>query len=232
MTVIATDSNRLSNVVKYEDHPHLGLCRDVVTVYDAASTYVVGTVLGKFIASPVGTAGAIVGTGNGAMGAITMTSNANLQLGTYILKIVKAAANAGDFVLLNPQGVVVGNGTVAVAFAQAGFAFTLADGATDFVVGDYLPIVVTGTEKYKKVEATATDGTEVASVIFLTDKIGSYGDLAITANTDTTVVVLSRGKAIVSKSALTFGASVNTADELALAYKQLKALQIFAEATN
>lgn len=229
MTVIATDSTRFSAVVKYENEPQLGLCRDVVTVYDAAATFKVGAVLGKFIASPTGTAGATVGTGNGVMGAITVTSNKNLQLGTYTLRVITAAANAGDFVVTDPAGDVVGHGTVAVAFSQGGLAFTLADGATDFVVGDTIPIVVAGTEKYKLVEATATDGSEIASAVYIADIGGNSGDLAITANTDTKVLVLSRGPAIVGDTALTYGASVNTTAEKNALYAQLKAVGILVE---
>ena len=58
MSVIATEGKRLSDVVKYEMMPELGYCRDVVTVYDSAATWNVGAVLGKYIASPTGIAGA------------------------------------------------------------------------------------------------------------------------------------------------------------------------------
>ena len=229
MTVLATDSNRLSTVVKYEQEPNLGICRDVLTVYDAASTYVVGAVLGSYIDTPTGTAGATVGTGDGVMGAITVTSNKNLQLGVYTLRIVKAAANAGDFIVTDPAGDVVGYGTVAVAFSQGGLAFTLADGSADFVVGDTIPITVAGTVKYKLVEATATDGTEIAKAVFIADSLGNYGDLAITASTDTTVLALTRGHVIVSKDELSYGASVNTTAEKNALYAQLKAVGILAE---
>lgn len=230
MSVIATDSNRFSTVVKHEHCPEKRYCRDVLTAYDAAATWKVGAVLGKFIASPTGTAAAVAGnTGNGTMGAVTVTSNKSLKLGVYTLRIVKAAANAGDFVVVDPDGDVMGFGTVAVAFSQGGIAFTLADGATDFVVGDAFTITVAGTEKYKLVEATATDGSEVASAVYIADVNGNSGDLALTANTDTKVLALTRGPAIVAKTALTYGASVNTDAEKDALYAQLKAVGIIAE---
>ncbi len=230
MAVIATDSTRFSAVVKYEFEPSKALCRKALTVYDAAATLAVGSVLGKFIASPVGVAAAIAGnTGNGVMGAITVTSVANLKLGVYKVKITAAAANAGAFVLIDPQGDVVGSGNVAVAFSQAGIAFTLADGATDFVVGDGFTITVTGTEKYKLVEATATDGSEQAAAVLITNSLGESNPVVLTANTDTSVLALVNGPAIVAKSALSFGASVNTAAELAIAYAELEALGIHVE---
>lgn len=229
MTVLATSANVLSTVVKSEYAPEIGYCRKAVTVYDSAATFAVGAVLGRFLASPTGTATAGTNTGNGTMGTVTVTGKA--QIGTYTLKINKAAANAGDFTVVNPQGNVVGNGTVAVAFSCPDMSFTLADGATDFVVGDTFTIAVTGTEKYKLVEATATDGTDKAAAIFIADKVGNYGSLAIAATTDTTVLALVRGPARVSKSSLTFGSSVDSAGELAKAYAELEALGIIVDTT-
>tara|TARA_Y100000114_G_C11764120_1_gene332393 strand:- start:67112 stop:67504 length:393 start_codon:yes stop_codon:yes gene_type:complete len=47
MTIIATDTARLSNLVKHELWPETGYCRKMLTVNEAAAkTYVVGTVLG------------------------------------------------------------------------------------------------------------------------------------------------------------------------------------------
>ena len=52
MPIIATDTPRLSNLVKHEYEPSLGFCRAAVTVNEAAATtYQVGTVLGKVTAS-------------------------------------------------------------------------------------------------------------------------------------------------------------------------------------
>lgn len=232
MSVIATDSTRFSAVVKYEFEPQLSLCREVLTVNDAAATLRPGAVLGKFIASPTGTAAAVAGnTGNGTMGTVTVTSNKNLQIGTYLLRIVKIAANAGDFVVTDPQGDVVGHGTVGVAFSQAGIAFTLADGSTDFAVNDRFTIAVAGTEKYKLVEATATDGTEQARAVLIADELGLSRDIALTADTDTTVLALARGPVIVAREALQVGASVNTTPELAQVYADLKAVGILSEAS-
>lgn len=46
--IIATETQRLSNVLKAELFPELGYCREVVTVNEAAAAeYVPGTVVGK-----------------------------------------------------------------------------------------------------------------------------------------------------------------------------------------
>lgn len=52
MTVIATDVDRFSNIVKMEFEPASGFCREVVTVNIAAgATLVAGTVLAKVTAT-------------------------------------------------------------------------------------------------------------------------------------------------------------------------------------
>lgn len=124
-----------------------------------------GTVLGK-TATSTATAAAVVGAGNGAMSAVTTTPDA-LQ-GVYTVKITKAAANAGDFEVLDPRNEVAGLGTVGVAYATGGLSFTLADGATDFAVGDTIKITVGSlVTRYAQLAPTATDGTQYAAGVLL-----------------------------------------------------------------
>lgn len=94
----------------------------------------------SFAASAAATAWS-TNTGNGAMGTITVSSGA--KPGTYKLQIIEPAANAGTFIVTDPDGVPISaKGTVASAFSAGGLAFTLADGGTDFVAGDGFDIVV------------------------------------------------------------------------------------------
>ncbi len=118
----ATEAKRLSNVVKQELWPETGYTRAVVTVNDAASTLVPGSVLGK----------------------------------------------------------------------------------------------VTATGKYKVAVQTAVDGSEVADAIVMQE-------IAVPATTDTKVLVLIKGPAIVSKAGLVLDATYNTAGELAAVYAALEA---------
>ena len=85
-------------------------------------------------------------TGNGVMGAITVT--ARTPCGRYRLKIVAAAVNAGTFIVEDPFGRLLSTGTVGVAFSAGGLAFTLADGAADFVAGDgfYIDVLPNNTD--------------------------------------------------------------------------------------
>ena len=100
------------------------------------------TRIGVEVAAGTAVAAAFAGnTGNGTMGAVTVSAGA--KAGVYNLIVIEPGANAGVFQVIDPDGVFVGRGTVAVAFSAGGLAFTLADGATDFVAGDGFTITVT-----------------------------------------------------------------------------------------
>jgi hypothetical protein len=230
VALVATETKRLGDVLKYEFEREMGFCRKAVTAYESgAKTYTPGTVLGKTLVS--GSAAAVAGganTGNGTMGSITVSSHA--KVGQYVLRITVASSNAGAFELLNSNGSVVGTGNVASAFVGAGLAFTLADGSTDFIVGDTFVITVTGTEKYKILENTASDGSAAFAGIYIGASNGLGIDTSVAATTDTTVLILERGPALVAKEGLTLGASINTAAEKAALYAQMAAVGIIAEA--
>lgn len=230
VALVATETKRLGDVLKYEFEREMGFCRKAVTAYESgAKTYTPGTVLGKTLVS--GSAAAVAGganTGNGTMGSITVSAHA--KIGQYILRVTVASSNAGAFELLNSNGSVVGTGNVASAFVGAGLAFTLADGATDFIVGDTFVITVTGTEKYKILENTASDGSAAFAGIYIGASNGLGIDTSVAATTDTTVLILERGPALVAKEGLTLGASINTAAEKAALYAQMATVGIIAEA--
>lgn len=224
MSLVATEATRFNGVVKYEQEASVGICRDVVTVYEASGkTYPIGTVLGRSFVSTSVTATAGTNTGDGAIGTVTATGKA--QRGTYTIRINKAASNAGDFTVADPSGNVIGFGTVAVAFSNQ-IAFTLADGSADFVVGDSFTVEVVGDYKYKMVESTATDGSAKACAIYISAKDGSFSTSTIAATTDTSVIALVRGDVIVGKETLTYGASIDTTAEKTKMYSELEAIGI------
>jgi hypothetical protein len=138
--------------------------RAAVTIA-AGSVLAACSLLALLASGMTATATAGTNTGNGAMGAITVEPGA--QVGTYMLRITKAATNAGDFEVLDPEGDVVGLGSVAAAFNAGGLSFTLADGATDFVVGDTFKIAVTGAGKYVAFDPTATTGAQNPSAMLI-----------------------------------------------------------------
>jgi hypothetical protein len=81
--------------------------------------------------------------------------------------------------------------------------------------------VVTATGKYKVCVQTATDGSQNAAAVLMEDK-------TIANSTDTKVLALVRGPAIVSKSGLVFDASFDQEAKRAAAYASLAAKGIVA----
>lgn len=75
---------------------------------------------------------------------------------------------------------------------------------------------VTADGKYKFSVQTAVDGSQTADAILLEDMV-------LPATTDTKILVLLKGPAVVSKSALILDATHNTAPELAAIYASLEA---------
>lgn len=90
------------------------------------------------------TAGAVVGTGNGVITMATPNTGAGVKLGVYNVNFVEPITNLGTFQVEDPDGVVVGNGFVGTAFTGV-VKFTIADGSTDFLAGDRIPITVAET---------------------------------------------------------------------------------------
>lgn len=215
MSVIATDTKRLSNLLKAELWSELGYCREVVTAYEAAAkTYAVGTTLGRVITSGIATATADAGnTGTGTFGTITVTAPA--KVGKYRVVITAADTNAGTFAVIDPDGIAVGTGTVAAAYSKGGLAFTISD-ATDFIVGDGFTVTVAGTYKYKIAVETATDGSKEVMAVVLEDK-------AVAATTDTKLVVLVKGPASVAKGGLVLDATYDDATKKGVVYAALEA---------
>lgn len=140
------------------------ISREAVTVV-SGQNLAAGTVVGKITKAGTASAAAFAGnTGNGAMGAITVSAGA--KAGVYKLTVVEPAADAGAFQVEDPDGVVIGTGNVASAFSAGGLAFTLADGTANFIAGDGFNITVAaGSGKHKAYNANNTDGSEVAAGI-------------------------------------------------------------------
>lgn len=141
------------------------LSREVVTILSGSGVISAGMVLGQITKAGTASAAAYAtNTGNGAMGAITVSAGA--VAGAYKLTVIEPGANVGTFQVEDPNGVLVGIGAVASAFSAGGLAFTLADGGTDFVAGDGFTITVAaGSLKYAPYDDDNTNGTEVATAI-------------------------------------------------------------------
>jgi hypothetical protein len=217
MTLIATDGQRLSNVLKYEFGSDIGYCRLAVTVNEATQkTYTPGTVLARSLvggaaATPTINTGS---TGNATSSAVTVQTTA--RVGTYTVLFTAATA----FRVVDPQGQVIGTGATGVAFSAGGIGFTITAGGTPAVAGDSFSIVVTGTEKYKQVAVGTVDS---GIVVFILDNLGYSRDITVPANTDTTVVVVHRGMCAVADASLSYGTSITTTAQKQAVYSALEA---------
>lgn len=167
--------------------------RGIVTISSAAGAMEPGTVLGKITVGAVTSAAAAGNTGDGVMGAVTTA--AGIKAGVYVLTVIEPAAGAGAFMVEGPDGVTIGTGNVAAAFAAGGLSFTLADGATDFVAGDSFTITVAaGTGQYVAYDAAAADGSQVAAGVL-------FAAVADSAADQQAIAILRRAE--VAESALT-----------------------------
>lgn len=144
-------------------------------------------------------AAAVAGnTGNGTMGSVTVSAGA--KEGVYKLTIVEPGSNVGGFIVEDPDGINIGTGDVAAAFSAGGLAFTLADGGTDFAVGDQFTITLT--------PSTETADLDILGISLRDSSLDvSNADLYVA---DDNVAILERGVVFVTAGA--------TVAERALAY--------------
>ena len=126
--------------------------------------------------------------------------------------ITVAAANSGTFTLKTPDGIDLDTGTVAVAYTSDHLNFTLADGATDFIVGDTFTLTVSE-GSVETLDPDEDDGAQVAACIAW----DNY-DASSAAMSGAFVV----RDAVYRTDALTWSHSGITAAEKAVATAQLK----------
>lgn len=91
--------------------------------------------------APTATASTIAGKGVLTMDATTPLLT-GYQLGVYKAMCIAAASSAGTFAVYDPGGVLLGTHTVGGAAFANEIKFTIADGDTDFAVGDTFTITV------------------------------------------------------------------------------------------
>ena len=115
---------------------------------------------------------------------------------------------------------------------SSGFVFetvTVNEAAeTDYVTGMVLGADSTG--DYRVAVETAVDGSKVAAAIYVGDVLGNDKQ-TIAASTDTKVLVLKRGPAIVSQTGIILDATYNNAAKKNAVYASLAALNILVSPT-
>ena len=155
---VLSENNNLGDVLKYEA-PQL-ISREAVTVLagsGSARSLAIGEVIAKRTKStPVATPDA-GNTGDGAAGAVTLGANA--EAGTYTLTCTAASADAGTFQVLTPDGLLLPDLTVGVAYAGSHINLTIADGAADFIIGDSFAVTIIGDDKVVALDPDGVDGS-------------------------------------------------------------------------
>lgn len=115
-------------------------------------------------------------TGNTGNGTATPDATAPVAVGarpgTYIATLTTAAANGGTFTVVDPMGDTVGTVAVGATFNNQ-IKFVIADGSTDFVLGDAFNFTVERQDGlFVQLNPGGSGGAEVAKG-FLFDKVDS-----------------------------------------------------------
>ena len=111
----------------------------------------------------VGTA-VFTGTGNGVLTKANPAYGAGALEGTYKVQLIDEGTNAGDFVVVRPDGTIDGYASVGVAY-DGQVKFTIADGATDFASPAVFALPVTIADPTDVGKYVAYDGTKPAAAI-------------------------------------------------------------------
>ena len=205
MTVLS-EANRLGDVLKYEA-PSL-YSREAVTVLAGSGAdreMKVGEVIGKRTKSSVAVTPDAGNTGDGFATLATPALGADAEAGTYTLTCTATAVDAGTFEVLTPKGYKLPDLTVGQAYAGGHINLTVADGATDFVVGDKFTVDVSGDGKMVALDLTGTDGTQEAFGILEADVTAPDG-------VDTSAVAVARD-AILAAAGIVWPAGISQAQK-------------------
>lgn len=202
-----TEGRYAAEFVMYEEEGQFS--RDNAVIASGAGVVKPGALLAKSIggtASAAAKSGGNTGNGTFTLDATTPVL-AGAKSGVYQIRCIAAAANGGTFRVEDPDGNVLGDVAVAATFSDD-IKFVIADGASDFVVGDGFDVTVDiAASKY----VIATD-TLVAEALAL------YGCDA--TSSDQKIPIIAR-LATVNGNLLNYDASVNTGTKKSIKNGQL-----------
>jgi hypothetical protein len=139
--------------------------RDVFTVA-LSQTIVAGQVCGKTAVIASATSSVAADASNTGNGVFTLDGTtpvlAGAKDGVYRIVNDLVASNSGEFIVFDPDGIEIGRVAVGATFSNQ-IKFAIADGATDFVIGDAFSVTVGLAETSMQMEAlnlSATDGSQ------------------------------------------------------------------------
>ena len=167
-----------------------------------------GTLIGKITRSTP-TTGTKTGTGDGTMTGVV--GGKETKIGIYTILCIEDSGSGNEtWSVHDPDGVRLQDATTGVAYSNSHLGFTINDGGTDFIAGDYFTITVAaGSGYYKKALLASVDGS------------GNYENMAILAkDTDASggnIVTTAWLSGQYNENKVTFGTGLtfaNTYDEL------------------
>lgn len=167
-----------TDVVKTEGPNRISRDEGILASGTSALVSIPGLVVGK-IATGAATPAAKSG-GNTGNGVITMDPTTPVltgaKPGVYTARVIAIATNSGTFRVTDPDGFVLGDVAVGATFSND-VKFSIADGATDFALGDGFDITVaTGSGKYAPFNLTGNNGSEKPVAILLETVDASAAD--------------------------------------------------------
>lgn len=165
--------------------------RDELLIFGGAGTVLEGTILARQEVNNAPVASAVTGTGNG-----TVTSPAAVApgpivplVGVYTLTVVETIVEGGVMELTDPNGAIVGSnlildpaGEASTEFEVAGLLFTVNEGSTDFIAGDFFTITVVADGKMIPFAIAGAGGAQIPIAIITFDSVATgAGNEAIRA---------------------------------------------------
>ncbi|HEU4804365.1 MAG TPA: head decoration protein [Nitrobacter sp.] len=197
-----------ADVVKTEGPNRISRDEGILARGTAANVSIPGLVVGKIAIG--GAIPAAKSGGNTGNGVLTMDGTTPVltgaKAGVYQVRLITAAANGGTFRVFDPEGFDLGDVAVGATFSND-IKFSVADGATDFIVGDGFDITVAiGSGKYAPFNLTGNNGSEKPVAILLETVDASAADKR--------VVLLARHAEVVLQS-LVWPAGINATQKAA-----------------
>jgi hypothetical protein len=125
------------------------------------------------------TASATAGGGNHGNGTATIQAvGVDALPGTYTATCTATRTNRGIFELRDSLGYVLGRANVGTPYVSDILGFTIADGSTDFAIGDTFAIVVTGSASLASYDFTASASPPQVAAAVLGEDVDTTGGAA------------------------------------------------------
>lgn len=169
------EGNYLDEIIKDELPGRMS--REEVVILAGSGTarkLKLGQVVGKRTLGAATAAADANNTGNGTVGAVSLGAKA--LVGNYVLTCIEAIENGGVFKVIAPDGDRLDDLSVGQAYSTDHINLTVADGTTDWAVGDKITVsVAAGDGKVIGLDLSADNGSQIAYGIMIADASAPVG---------------------------------------------------------